>query len=402
MREFAITVTQESGPHMALATTVANGKATTTPRESGGNGQIDAPDILISDPELESIWEKVKQGQRLTADDGVKILETDDFSAVGLMADFAKRRVSGEKVYFVLNRHLNPTNICVLSCKFCDYAKKPGAEGAYEMTMEQMLDHLDDEIRELHVVGGHHPTWPFEFYVDMIRELHNARPDVQIKAFTASEIDYFWRRWKVPPEESLAIFKEAGLSSMPGGGAEVFSDRIHKLLLPGKAKADRWLEIHRIAHGMGIKSNCTILYGHVETFRERIDHLILLRELQDETGGFLALIPLEYQVGYTKLRPRHTPPMDDLKMIAASRLILDNVMAIKAYWVMLGEATAGIGLNFGANDLDGTIGKERIAHAALADSPAGVARRSMVASIKDAGRVPVERDALYNEVTVYN
>lgn len=387
---------------MALATTVANGKATSTPRESGGNGQIEAPDILISDPELESIWEKVKHGQRLTSDDGVKILETDDFSAVGLMADFAKRKVSGEKVYFVLNRHLNPTNICVLSCKFCDYAKKPGAEGAYEMTMEQMLDHLDDDIRELHVVGGHHPTWPFEFYVEMIQELHNARPDVQIKAFTASEIDYFWRRWKVPPEESLAIFKEAGLSSMPGGGAEVFSDRIHKLLLPGKAKADRWLEIHRIAHGMGIKSNCTILYGHVETFRERIDHLILLRDLQDETGGFLALIPLEYQVGYTKLRPRHTPPMDDLKMIAASRLILDNVKAIKAYWVMLGEATAGIGLNFGANDLDGTIGKERIAHAALADSPAGVARRSMVASIKDAGRVPVERDALYNEVTVYN
>ncbi len=379
---------------------------TSQPLSVNGNGHrmdsVAAPDILISDPVLESIWEKVKHGERLTAEEGVKILETDDFSAVGMMADFAKRKVSGEKVYFVLNRHLNPTNICVLSCKFCDYAKKPGAEGAYEMTMDDMLDHLDDDIKELHVVGGHHPTWPFEFYVDMIRELHNARPDVQIKAFTASEIDYFWRRWKVPPEESLAIFKEAGLSSMPGGGAEVFSDRIHKLLLPGKAKADRWLEIHRIAHGMGIKSNCTILYGHVETFRERIDHLILLRELQDETDGFLALIPLEYQVGYTKLRPRHTPPMDDLKMIAASRLILDNVMAIKAYWVMLGEATAGIGLNFGANDLDGTIGKERIAHAALADSPAGVARRSMVASIKDAGRTPVERDALYNEITVYN
>ncbi|MYA60565.1 MAG: CofH family radical SAM protein [Chloroflexi bacterium] len=387
---------------MALATTVANGKVASTLQELDSNGHVESPDILISDPDLEPIWEKVKYGERLSSDEGVKILETDDFSAVGRMADFAKRKVSGEKVYFVLNRHLNPTNICVLSCKFCDYAKKPGAEGAYEMSMEQMLDHLDDEIRELHVVGGHHPTWPFEFYVDMIRELHNARPDVQIKAFTASEIDYFWRRWKVPPEESLAIFKEAGLSSMPGGGAEVFSDRIHRLLLPGKAKADRWLEIHRIAHGMGIKSNCTILYGHVETFRERIDHLILLRELQDETDGFLALIPLEYQVGYTKLRPRHTPPMDDLKMIAASRLILDNVMAIKAYWVMLGEATAGIGLNFGANDLDGTIGKERIAHAALADSPAGVARRSMVASIKDAGRVPVERDALYNEVTVYN
>lgn len=387
---------------MAMATTVADVAATHPTTGIGSNGHVEAPDILISDPDLESIWEKVKIGERLSTDDGVRILETDDFSAVGLMADYAKRRVSGEKVYFVLNRHLNPTNICVLSCKFCDYAKKPTDEGAYEMTMDEMLEHLDGDIKELHVVGGHHPTWPFEFYVEMIRELHKARPDVQIKAFTASEIDYFWRRWKVPPEESLAIFKEAGLSSMPGGGAEVFSDRIHRLLLPGKAKADRWLEIHRIAHGMGIKSNCTILYGHVETFRERIDHLILLRELQDETGGFLALIPLEYQVGYTKLRPRHTPPMDDVKMIAASRLILDNVMAIKAYWVMLGEATAGIGLNFGANDLDGTIGKERIAHAALADSPAGLARKSMVASIKDAGRIPVERDALYNEIAVYN
>jgi aminodeoxyfutalosine synthase len=393
---------QESGLHMALATEVATTAATSLTKSNGINRHVDVPDILISDPALESIWEKVKQGERLSADDGVKILETDDFSAVGLMADYAKRRVSGEKVYFVLNRHLNPTNICVLSCKFCDYAKKPGADGAYEMTMDEMLGHLEGDIKELHVVGGHHPTWSFEFYVEMIRELHQARPDVQIKAFTASEIDYFWRRWKVPPEESLAIFKEAGLSSMPGGGAEVFSDRIHKLLLPGKAKADRWLEIHRIAHGLGIKSNCTILYGHVETFRERIDHLILLRELQDETDGFLALIPLEYQVGHTKLRPRHTPPMDDLKMLAASRLILDNVMAIKSYWVMLGEATAGMGLNFGANDLDGTIGKERIAHAALADSPEGIARRNMVASIKDAGRIPVERDALYNEIAVYN
>ncbi len=387
---------------MTLATKVRKTAKNLEPQYPSANGQVNQPDILFSDLALESIWEKVKHGERLTAEDGVKILETDDFASIGLMADYAKRKVSGDKVYFVLNRHLNPTNICVLSCKFCDYAKKPGADGAYEMSMDEMLDHLDDDIRELHVVGGHHPTWPFEFYVDMIRQLHDAKPDVQIKAFTASEIDYFWRRWKVPPEESLAIFKEVGLSSMPGGGAEVFSDRIHKLLLPGKAKADRWLEIHRIAHGMGIKSNCTILYGHVETFRERIDHLILLRELQDETRGFLALIPLEYQVGYTKLRPRHTPPMDDLKMLAASRLILDNVDAIKSYWVMLGEATASIGLNFGANDLDGTIGKERIAHAALADSPAGMARRSMIASIKDAGRIPVERDALYNEIAVYN
>lgn len=387
---------------MAGISTVKNGSTNTINIPARTQDAPLIPDIHFSDPALEPIWEKVQNQERLSADEGVAILETKDFSAVGRMADYAKQRVSANKVYFVLNRHLNPTNICVLSCKFCDYAKKPGEQGAYEMSMQQMLDHLDDDIKELHIVGGHHPTWPFEFYVDMIRTLHNARPDIQLKAFTASEIDYFWRRWKVTPEESLAIFKEAGLSSMPGGGAEVFSDRIHKLLLPGKANAQRWLDIHRIAHGMGIKSNCTILYGHVETFRERIDHLIMLRELQDETNGFLALIPLEYQVGYTKLRPRHTPPMDDLKMIAASRLVLDNVPAIKSYWVMLGEATAGLGLNFGANDLDGTIGKERIAHAALADSPAGIARQKMIDSIKDARRTPVERDALYNEIATYN
>jgi len=356
---------------------------------------------MFSDKNLHSIWDKVQEGRRLTVDDGVTLLETPDFSAVGRMADWAKKRVTGDKVYFVLNRHINPTNICVLSCKFCDFAKKPGDEDAYEMTLDEILGHVDDEIREVHIVGGHHPKWPFQYYVDMIKAIHEKHPNVQIKAFTASEIDYFQRRWKVSPEESLAIFKEAGLNSMPGGGAEVFSDRVHKMLLPGKANADRWIQIHRTAHNMGIRSNCTILYGHIETFEERIQHLVRLRDLQDETGGFLAFIPLEYQVGFTKLRLRHTPPMDDLKMIAASRLVLDNVKHVKSYWVMLGEATAGIGLNFGANDLDGTIGKERIAHAALADSPAGRARDRMVASIRDANRIPVERDALYNEIKVY-
>ncbi|MEX0762525.1 MAG: aminofutalosine synthase MqnE [Dehalococcoidia bacterium] len=362
---------------------------------------LEVEDIQITDRGLVPVWEKVLAGERLSLEDGVKVLETDDFSSVGRMADYAKKRVTGDKVYFVLNRHINPTNICVLSCKFCDFAKKPTDEGAYEMSLDEIMDHMDDQIREVHIVGGHHPTWTFEYYVDMIKTIHEAYPQVQIKAFTASEIDYFQRRWKITPEESLARFKEAGLSAMPGGGAEVFSPRVHKLLLPGKANADRWADIHRLAHNMGIKSNCTLLYGHIETFAERIDHLIRLREIQDDTGGFLAFIPLEYQVGMTKLRARHTPPMDDLKMIAAARLMLDNIQYIKSYWVMLGEATASVGLNFGANDLDGTIGKERIAHAAMAASPAGVARDKMVRSIKDANRVPVERDAVYNEIKVY-
>ena len=359
-------------------------------------------EVNLSDKRLFPIWDKVQASERLSSSEGVTLLTTDDLAGVGRMADFAKKRVTGDKVYFVLNRHVNPTNICVLSCKFCDFAKKPGEKDAYEMSIDEILDHVDDDIHEIHIVGGHHPTWPFEYYVEMVKAIHEKAPHVQIKGFTASEIDYFQRRWKVSPEESLAILKEAGLQSMPGGGAEVFSSRFHKILLPGKANADRWAEIHKTAHRMDIPTNCTLLYGHIESFEERIEHLIRLRNIQDETGGFLAFIPLEYQVGMTKLRPRHTPAMDDLKMIAAARLMLDNINYIKSYWVMLGAATASIGLNFGANDLDGTIGKERIAHAALAESPAGQARESMASSIRDARRIPVERDALYNEIKVYD
>ncbi|MBI4219975.1 MAG: aminofutalosine synthase MqnE [Chloroflexi bacterium] len=362
---------------------------------------LEVDGILFQDARLVPVWEKVHAGERLGLQDGVALLESDDFPAVGRMADWKKRNGSGDKVYFVLNRHINPTNICVLSCKFCDFAKKPGQADAYEMSIEEVLAHMDNEIREVHIVGGHHPTWKFEYFEEMVRRIHEQFPEVQIKAFTAAEIDYFWRRWKVQPEEALSRLKAAGLASMPGGGAEVFSERIHRELLPGKANARRWGEIHRMAHAMGIKSNCTILYGHIETFEERVSHLLQLREIQDDTGGFLAFIPLEYQVGTTKIVPRHTPPMDDLKMIATARLVLDNVPHIKSYWVMLGEATSSIGLNFGADDLDGTIGKERIAHAALADSPAGLARQKMVRLIRDAGRIPVERDALYNEVKVY-
>ena len=360
-----------------------------------------ADGIAFSDTSLVPIWEKVLSGVRLSLEDGVRLFETDDFPAVGRMADHVKRQRDADRVYFVLNRHLNPTNICVLSCTFCDFAKKKGDPDAYEMSMEEILSHLDEDTREVHMVGGHHPDWPFEKYVEIVSTIHRNFPNVQVKAFTAAEIDYFYRRWKVDPEESLAVLKEAGLRSMPGGGAEVFSDRVHKLLLPGKNTANRWLEIHSMAHRMGIPSNATLLYGHIETYRERVEHMIRLRELQDDTGGFLAFIPLEYQTGDTNLVPRQASAVDDLKTVAAARLILDNFPHVKAYWVMIGEETASISLHFGASDLDGTIGKERIAHAAKAASPAGLARERMVNLIRDAGKVPVERDALYNTVRVY-
>ena len=263
-----------------------------------------ADGIAFSDTSLVPIWEKVLSGARLSLEDGVRLFETDDFPAVGRMADHVKRQRDADRVYFVLNRHLNPTNICVLSCTFCDFAKKKGDPDAYEMSMEEILGHLDEDTREVHMVGGHHPDWPFEKYVEIVSTIHRNFPNVQVKAFTAAEIDYFYRRWKVDPEESLAVLKEAGLRSMPGGGAEVFSDRVHKLLLPGKNTANRWLEIHSMAHRMGIPSNATLLYGHIETYRERVEHMIRLRELQDDTGGFLAFIPLEYQTGDTNLVPR--------------------------------------------------------------------------------------------------
>jgi len=360
-----------------------------------------ANDILFMDRSLVPIWEKVQEGERLTLGEGVRLLETTDIAALGKMADHVKRQKSGDKAYFVINRHINPTNICVLSCSFCDYAKKTGDEGAYEMTDEDILALVNDEIREVHIVGGHHPSWPFERYESIVRLIHDAYPHVQIKAFTASEIDYFNKRWKISDEEILTRLKAAGMQSMPGGGAEVFSPRVKKALFPGKAGHERWLGIHRLAHSLGIRSNATLLYGHIETLEERIQHMIYLRELQDETEGFLTFIPLEYQVGDTKLVPRHASAIEDLRMLAVSRLMLDNFPHIKAYWIMIMEETAAIGLNFGADDIDGTIGEERIAHAAKAASPIGVARERIVRLIQDARRIPVERDALYNEVRVY-
>ena len=361
-----------------------------------------AEEITSADTSLLPIWEKVQASERLSFEDGLRLFETPDFIALGRMADYVKRQRSDNNVYFVTNVHVNPTNICVLTCSFCDFAKKDiTTPGAYEMSLDDILGLISNEISEVHIVGGHHPTWPFEHYEEIVGTIHQRYPNANIKAFTAAEIDYFWRRWKIPPEEALARLKAVGLQSMPGGGAEVFSERMHQLIYSGKASPQRWLDIHRLAHGMGIPSNATLLYGHIETYEERVQHLLMLRELQDETGGFLTFIPLEYQVGETHLVPRRASAIDDLKTIAAARLLLDNFPHIKAYWVMIGEETASIALNFGADDLDGTIGHERIAHAAKAASPLGLARDRMVRLIRDAGKVPVERNALYEVITVY-
>jgi aminodeoxyfutalosine synthase len=364
---------------------------------------VDTAPVLFRDSRLTPVWDKVQGGQRLSREDGLLLFETEDLHGLGRMANFAKSRLHGDQVFFVLNRYINPTNICVLSCSFCDFARKKGEAGAFENSIEDVLEMIKPGTREAHIVGGHHPDWPFDYFERMIEAIHAARPETQIKAFTAAEIDYFWRRWKIEPLEALTRLKKAGLHSMPGGGAEIFSKRLQKELhFTGKANADRWLEIHGIAHSLGIKTNATMLYGHIETMVERVEHLLRLREQQDKSGGFLTFIPLAYQIGNTKLVPRQTPPTDDLRTIAASRLLLDNFPHIEAYWVMIGEETASLALHFGASDVNGTLEDEKIAHAALAASPAGLAHEQILRMIKDAGKVAVERDALYNVVKVWS
>jgi aminodeoxyfutalosine synthase len=359
--------------------------------------------VHFADPLLEPVWAKVRAGARLDRDDGVRLFATDDLLGLGRIADHVKTKREGDRVYFVINRHITPTNLCVLSCAFCDFARKRGQAGAYEHSIEDMVAMVRAEVREVHIVGGHHPDWPFEYYERIIGAIHAAHPRVQIKAFTAAEIDYMWRRFKIEPKEALARLKDAGLQSMPGGGAEIFSARLARALrYTGKADPERWCEIHGIAHSLGIRTNATMLYGHLETMEERVDHLLRLRKQQDASGGFLTFIPLAYQVGTTKLVPRQTPPTDSLRTIAAARLLLDNFAHIEAYWVVLGEETASIALHFGADDVNGTLEDERIQHMAGAETPAGLARGQLLRMIRDAGKVAVERDALYNVVQVWN
>ncbi len=348
----------------------------------------------LKDRRLSQLAAKIAAGKRLGFDDGMTIFCSPDFLGVGKLADQVKQRLYGDRVTFVLNRQINPTNLCALSCRFCDFAKRPGQAGAYEMGMGEMVE-MARGATEIHIVGGLHPEWPYSRYLDMVRAIRSAYPSAQIKAFTAIEIDFFSRLAKKPVSEVLADLRSVGLNTMPGGGAEVFSERVRRLLFPQKIGAERWLAVHREAHRQGIPTNVTLLYGHVETVEERVEHLLRVRELQDETGGFLAFVPLSFQLGENGVASRWIDPADDLRTIAAARLLLDNVPHIKAYWIMLGMATAAAALNFGADDIDGTIGHERIAHAAGAGSPEAAEEARLVEIIREAGQEPVRRDALY-------
>ena len=361
-------------------------------------------DLTFRDQTLGPVWAKVQSGERLTVSDGVTLLSTRDLLGVGKMASAVQRRKSGDAVYFVVNQKVEPTNICVLSCSFCDFATKAGRPDAYELTIEQIVSSMSPDVQEVHITGGLHPEWKWEYYLELLRSIRKAFPAVDIKAFTAVEIDFFHKKFRLPLDDVLLQLKDAGLRTLPGGGAEVFSERVRRLLFNQKIGAKRWLEIHRLAHRLGIPTNATILYGHVETLEERAAHLTRLRELQDETGGFLSFIPLAFQPGETGIKPsgQFTSAVDDLRMIAVSRLLFDNVPHIKAYWVMLTEEVASVALNFGADDMDGTVRGERIAHDAGAISPSALAKEQLIKIIRDAGKIPVERDIYYNPVHLHS
>ncbi len=355
------------------------------------------------DPELLDIAEKVESGGRLSFEDGMTILNSSDLNTVGLLADYAKRKREGDRVYFVVNRHVNPTNICAISCKFCAFAKTAKSADAYELNSERILSLLNEELREVHIVGGLHPDWPFEHYLDIVRMIKERYPAVHVKAYTAVEIDWFSDISGLSHEEVLLAMKEAGVDALPGGGAEIFSEEVRKKICAPKTQSLQWIDIHRTAHRVGIPSNATILYGHIERYDHVVDHFDRLRNLQDETGGFFAFIPVLFQPENTRmseLKPRSGSY--DLKVHALARLYLDNFPHIKAYWITLGEKAAQVALSYGCDDADGTILREKIIHDAGATSEVGHTRDFFTRMIKDAGYTPVERDALYNVVKIYN
>jgi aminodeoxyfutalosine synthase len=358
---------------------------------------------LNSQTHLSAIRAKVEAGQRLSFDDGVFLYDHVDQFTLAELANRVREQKNGNFAYYNVNTHLNPTNVCVYRCIFCAFRADLKSPKGYVMSDEQILERAAEADRkgatEMHIVGGLHHQMPYEWYLNIIRIIHKAHPDLHLKAYTAVEWDWFMRLTGRPLEDIMQEFKDAGLGSLPGGGAEIFHPEVRDKICEHKADADQWIKIHRTAHQLGLRSNATMLYGHIENAHHRIDHMIRLRELQDETGGFQTFIPLAFHPENTKLEhiPKPTGLMD-LKTMAISRLMLDNFQHIKAYWVMLGIKTAQISLSYGADDLDGTVVHEKIYHDAGSDSPQELSVTEIRRLIEEAGRIPVERDTLYHEV----
>jgi aminodeoxyfutalosine synthase len=355
------------------------------------------------DARLTPIAEKVFSEQRLNFDDGVALYRSPDILAVGWLANWVREKMHGDIAYFNVNRHINPTNVCVAACRLCAFGRKKDAPGAYTMALEEAwqraAEGYSEAVTEFHLVGGLHPDLQLEYFLDLISGLKQRFPKVHIKAFTMVEIAYLAKRSKLSIRETIEKLKAAGVDSMPGGGAEIFADRVRHIICDHKIDGDEWLETARIAHQLGMRSNATMLYGHVENDEDRVDHLLRLRALQDETGGFQTFIPLAFHPDNTALDhlPR-TSGMTDIRQIAVGRLMLDNFGHIKAYWQMMTAKIAQIALRFGADDIDGTVVEEKIYHDAGAETPQGMRRADLVRLITEAGRIPVERDTLYRAV----
>lgn len=355
------------------------------------------------DPRLTQIEEKVRAQERLSFDDGVTLYRSPDVLAVGWLANFVRERMHGDIAYFNVNRHINPTNVCVAACRLCAFGRKKDAPGAYTMALEEAwqraAEGYSEAVTEFHLVGGLHPDLQLEYFLDLIRGLKQRFPKVHVKAFTMVEIAYLAKRSKLTIRETIQKLKDAGVDSMPGGGAEIFADRVRHIICDHKIDGDEWIETARTAHQLGLRSNATMLYGHVENDEDRVDHLVRLRTLQDETGGFQTFIPLAFHPDNTALD--HLPKttgLTDIRQIAVGRLMLDNFAHIKAYWQMMSAKIAQIALRFGADDIDGTVVEEKIYHDAGAETPQGMRRADLIRLITEAGRVPVERDTLYRSV----
>jgi aminodeoxyfutalosine synthase len=360
-------------------------------------------ELTITDQRLKPIAEKVLAGERLSMEDGIALYRSPDLLAVGWLANYVREKRHGNITYYNINRHINPTNVCVAHCKLCAFGRDPNAPGAYTFALEEIYERAEQGVREgateFHIVGGLHPDLSFDHYLEMVRGLKQRCPTVHIKAFTMVEVHYFSRIAKLSIEEVLRKMKEAGVDSCPGGGAEIFHPRVRKIICDHKTSGQMWLNTAKKAHEAGLRSNATMLYGHVETEEERVDHLIKLRELQDETHGFVTFIPLAFHPENTALSHIPKPTgYDDLRNIAVARLLLDNFDHIKAYWIMLSPSMAQIAQRFGANDLDGTVAEEKIYHDAGAKTSEFTPHAELERLIRAAGRVPVERDTQYHPV----
>jgi aminodeoxyfutalosine synthase len=362
--------------------------------------------LPITDQQLHPIHEKVQADERLSFADGVKLYESPDITGVGYLANIVRERQNGNLVYYNINQHIDYSNVCILHarCHFCAFARKNiQTEGAWEMSVDEFLDKamysIDHGCTEIHSVGGLHPKLPFEYYLHMLHGLKQRMPQVHLKFFTAVEIHHFSRIFKKSVKEVLIELQAAGLDSLPGGGAEIFAEETREKICPGKLSAEGWLDVHHIAHQLGIPTNATMLYGHLETDEDRVDHLIRLREQQDKSGGFATFIPLAFHPANTRMAYLpSTSGLTDLRNVAIARLMLDNFPHIKVYWIMTGLKVAQVALSFGADDIDGTVTEEKITHMAGASTPEAITADEIARLIQEAGRIAVERDTNYNEI----